>query len=84
MNRFKKIAEFGKELMHTEIHNTLDLITKAAKHLVHPDRCSLFILDNKNMIPWTKLSDRVGRIVIALDAEIAGDSYKCMRRIYAR
>lgn len=77
MKKFNQIAEFGKELMTlNEMDNALDLISKEAKRLVNADRCSIFIVDNEDQMLWTKLSDGIGRIVIALDAGIVGDTYK--------
>jgi signal transduction protein with GAF and PtsI domain len=77
MKKFNQIAEFGKELMAlTEMDNALDVIAKEAKKLVSADRCSIFIVDNEDKMLWTKLSDGIGRIVIALDAGIVGDTYK--------
>lgn len=80
MKKFNQIAEFGKELMAlSEMDNALDLISKEAKRLVNAERCSIFIVDNEDKMLWTKLSDGIGRIVIALDAGIVGDTYKTQK-----
>ena len=77
MNKFNQIAEFGKQLMAlTDMDNALELIAKEAKKLVSAQRCSIFIVDDEDKMLWTKLSDGIGRIVIALDAGIVGDTYK--------
>jgi len=76
MRKFNEIAEFGKALMTLEsMENALDLIAKEAKRVVNAERCSIFIVDNEDKILWTKLSDGIGRIVIALDSGIVGDTY---------
>lgn len=77
MNKFNQIATFGKELVKVEnIEETLGLIAKEAKEIVHADRCSIFIVDVDENILWTKLSDGIGgRIVISLNSGIVGDTY---------
>ncbi|MDH4944317.1 GAF domain-containing protein [Sulfurimonas sp. C5] len=77
MNKFNQIAAFGKELVKVEnIEDSLELISKEAKTIVHADRCSIFIVDVAENILWTKLSDGIGgRIVISLDSGIVGDTY---------
>jgi len=75
--KFNEIAAFGKKLMALgEIENSLQLISDEAKKLLNADRCSIFIVDAKDEMLWTKLSDGIGRIVIALDAGIVGDTYQ--------
>ena len=75
--RFKQIAEFGQKLMTLDdIDNSLELISDEAKNLVNAERCSIFIVDQEDMMLWTKLSDGIGRIVISLDAGIVGDTYQ--------
>jgi signal transduction protein with GAF and PtsI domain len=77
MKKFKQIAEFGQKLMSLEdMDMALQLIAKEAKNLLNAERCSIFIVDKEDMILWTKLSDGIGRIVIALDAGIVGDTYQ--------
>ena len=77
MNKFNKIAEFGKELVKAkDIEESLEVIAKEAKEIVNADRCSIFIVDENENILWTKLSDGIaGRIVISLDSGIVGDTY---------
>ncbi|MBD3796882.1 MAG: GAF domain-containing protein [Campylobacterales bacterium] len=77
MNKFNKIAEFGRELVQVEnIEDSLELIAKEAKGMVNADRCSIFIVDKSENILWTKLSDGIGgRIVISLNSGIVGDTY---------
>ncbi len=76
MKKFKQIAEFGQKLMSLGgVDNVLELISNEAKQLLNADRCSIFIVDTEDEILWTKLSDGVGRIVIALDSGIVGDTY---------
>jgi len=75
--KFNQIAEFGQKLMTLEdIDNSLELISDEAKNLVNAERCSIFIVDQEDMMLWTKLSDGIGRIVISLDAGIVGDTYQ--------
>ena len=75
--RFNQIAEFGQKLMTLEdIDNSLELISEEAKNLMNAERCSIFIVDQEDMMLWTKLSDGIGRIVISLDAGIVGDTYQ--------
>ncbi len=80
MQKFNQIAEFGKKLMVLgKIDNSLELISKEAKMLLNADRCSIFIVDAQDKMLWTKHSDGIGRIVIALDAGIVGDTYKIQK-----
>ncbi len=76
MKNFDQIAEFGQRLMTLKnMEHGLELISCEAKSLVHADRCSIFIVDKEDKMLWTKHSDGLGRIVIALDAGIVGDTY---------
>lgn len=76
MKTFNEIAEFGRRLAAQEnMDDTLLLIGEAAKRFSDADRCSIFIVDNEDNILWTKLSNGIGRIVIALDSGIVGDTY---------
>ncbi|MEA1892410.1 MAG: GAF domain-containing protein [Campylobacterota bacterium] len=78
--RYNQIAEFGKQLMVLDkIEDSLQIISKEAKKLLNADRCSIFIVDVQDAILWTKLSDGIGRIVIALDAGIVGDTYQTQK-----
>lgn len=77
MQKFNQIAEFGKKLMALgDIENSLEVISDEAKKLLNADRCSIFIVDAEDKMLWTKLSDGIGRIVIALNAGIVGDTYQ--------
>jgi GAF domain-containing protein len=76
MKRSTQIAEFGQKLMALgEVDNALELIADEAKQLLNADRCSIFIVDAEDKMLWTKLADGIGRIVIALDSGIVGDTY---------
>jgi GAF domain-containing protein len=76
MQKYNQIAEFGKKLMGlTDMDNAIGLIAQEAKKLVNADRCSIFIADKEDQMLWTKLSDGIGRIVIAIDSGIVGDTY---------
>lgn len=76
MKNFDQIAEFGQKLMALKnMEHSLELISDEAKSLVGADRCSIFIVDKEDKMLWTKLSDGIGRIVIALDSGVAGDTY---------
>ena len=76
MKKFDQIAEFGQKLMTLKnMEHALELIADEAKSLVHADRCSIFIVDKEDKMLWTKLSDGIGRIVVALDSGIVGDTY---------
>jgi len=76
MSNFTQIAEFGKELMSMDdIDKTLELVAKKAKKLVDAERCSVFIVDTDDNMLWTRLSDGIGRIVIALNSGVVGDTY---------
>ncbi len=80
MQKFNQIAEFGKQLMVLgKIENSLELISDEAKKLLNADRCSIFIVDAQDKMLWTKHSDGIGRIVIALDAGIVGDTYQTQK-----
>jgi len=80
MKKFNQIAEFGQKLMALEdMDQALNLISVEAKKLLNADRCSIFIVDTEDDILWTKLSDGIGRIVIALDAGIVGDTYQMQK-----
>ena len=76
MKKSTQIAEFGQKLMALgEVDNALELIADEAKQLLNADRCSIFIVDTEDKMLWTKLADGIGRIVIALDSGIVGDTY---------
>lgn len=76
MQTFNEIADFGKKLASLDkMENALSLIADEAKRLSNAERCSIFIVDNEDNMLWTKLSNGIGRIVIALDAGIVGDTY---------
>ena len=80
MRKFNQIAEFGQKLMSLEdMEKALELISTEAKKLLNADRCSIFIVDKEDMILWTKLSDGIGRIVIALDSGVVGDTYQTQK-----
>ncbi len=80
MNRVGQISNFGKKLMSLgRVENALELIAEEAKQLLNADRCSIFIVDAKENMLWTEISDGVGRIVIALDAGIVGDTYQSQK-----
>ena len=80
MKKFNQIAEFGQKLMSlADMDKALELISHEAKKLLDAQRCSIFIVDKEDMILWTKLSDGIGRIVIALDAGIVGDTYQTQK-----
>ena len=80
MKKFNQIAEFGQKLMSlANMDKALELISHEAKKLLDAQRCSIFIVDKEDMILWTKLSDGIGRIVIALDAGIVGDTYQTQK-----
>jgi len=70
---YQRIAQFGKKLAQFEtIDTTLPSIAEEAKSIVNAQRCSIFIVDHDTNMLWTKLSDGIGRIAIALDAGIVG------------
>ena len=76
MNKIDQIAAFGHKLMAiTDIEESLNLIASEAKELVGAQRCSIFIVDKEDKMLWTKLSDGIGKIVLALDSGIVGDTY---------
>jgi len=76
MKNFDQIAEFGQKLMRLKnVEQVLELISDKAKSFVDADRCSIFIVDKEDKILWTKFSDGLGRIVIALDSGVVGDTY---------
>ncbi len=80
MTKFNQIAKFGQQLMSLEdMEQALELISQEAKQLLDAQRCSIFIVDKEDMILWTKLSDGVGRIVLALDAGIVGETYQTQK-----
>ena len=70
---YQRIAKFGKELTQFDkIDDTLPLIAEEAKAIITAERCSIFIVDHKSNMLWTKLSDGIGRIAIGLDSGIVG------------
>ena len=70
---YQRIAQFGKKLAQFEtIDTTLPSIAEEAKSIVNAQRCSIFIVDHSTDMLWTKLSDGIGRIAIALDSGIVG------------
>lgn len=78
MNKEKisAIKAFGQQLMSEEhLENALGMIAEEAKLLIGAERCSIFMVDRDTAMLWTKLSDGIGRIAIALDSGIAGDTY---------
>ena len=76
VDSYKKIAEFGKQLLaDTSLDNAMLLIADQAKDLVNADRCSIFMYDKEADMLWTKLSDGIGRIAISTTSGIAGDTY---------
>jgi len=76
VDSYKKIAEFGKQLLSdTSLDNAMLLIADQAKDLVKADRCSIFMYDKEADMLWTKLADGIGRIAISTTSGIAGDTY---------
>ena len=76
VDSYKKIAEFGKQLLSdTSLDNAMLLIADQAKDLVHADRCSIFMYDKEAEMLWTKLADGIGKIAISTTSGIAGDTY---------
>ncbi|MEN4046696.1 GAF domain-containing protein [Sulfurimonas sp. NWX367] len=77
MKQLKRIAEFGKKLMTTNvIDDAIVLISDEAKSLAEAQRCSIFIVDSDDEILWTTHSDGMGKIVVSADAGIVGATYK--------
>lgn len=76
VDSYKKIAEFGKQLLaDPSLDNALLLIADQAKDLVDADRCSIFMYDADADMLWTKLADGIGKIAISTESGIAGDTY---------
>ena len=76
VDSYKKIADFARQLMSdTSLDNALLLIADQAKDLITANRCSIFMYDSDADMLWTKLSDGIGRIAIAKNSGIAGDTY---------
>jgi GAF domain-containing protein len=72
---YKRIAEFGKKLTTIDhIEEALPSISEEAKAIVNAERCSIFIVDREGEMLWTKLSDGIGRIAIAINSGIVGDT----------
>lgn len=70
---YQRIAQFGKKLAQLDtIDTTLPSIAEEAKAIINAERCSIFIVDHSTDMLWTKLSDGIGRIAIALDSGIVG------------
>lgn len=75
MEIYKRIADFGKKLTSLDrIEDSLPIISEEAKAIVNAERCSIFMVDAKEKMLWTKLSDGIGRIAIAIDSGIVGDT----------
>jgi len=76
IDSYKKIAEFGKQLLqNTSLDNALLLIADQARDLAKADRCSIFMYDKEADMLWTKLADGIGKIAISTTSGIAGDTY---------
>ena len=74
--KYERIAEFGKHLMmECDLEDALETIAEEAKFLVNAQRCSIFMVDSDAGMLWTKISDGIGRIAIATDSGIAGDTF---------
>jgi signal transduction protein with GAF and PtsI domain len=74
---YKKIEDFSKKLAYLKnIDEALDAISEEAKSLLHAQRCSIFLVDHRSDVLWTKLSNDVGKIAIGLDAGIVGLTYE--------
>lgn len=72
---YKRIADFGKKLTSLDrIEEALPTIAEEAKAIVNAERCSIFIVDREGGMLWTKLSDGIGRIAIAIDSGVVGDT----------
>ncbi|MBD3810322.1 MAG: GAF domain-containing protein [Sulfuricurvum sp.] len=72
---YKRIADFGKKLATlARIEETLPIIAEEAKAIVGAERCSIFMVDQKEGMLWTKLSDGIGRIAIGINSGIVGDT----------
>ena len=72
---YKRISDFGKKLTSLDrIEDSLPIISEEAKAIVNAERCSIFMVDAKEKMLWTKLSDGIGRIAIAIDSGIVGDT----------
>lgn len=70
---YKRISDFGKKLTCLDrIEDSLPIISEEAKAIVNAERCSIFMVDAKEKMLWTKLSDGIGRIAIAIDSGIVG------------
>lgn len=74
---YEQIAEFGKKLGHfDDVEKALTAISIEAKSLLHAERCSIFLVDHRANILWTKLSNDISRIAIGLHSGIVGLTYE--------
>ncbi len=72
---YKRIADFGKKLTTlAHIEEALPTISEEAKAIVNAERCSIFMVDREGEMLWTKLSDGIGRIAIAINSGVVGDT----------
>ncbi|HIC45109.1 MAG TPA: GAF domain-containing protein [Sulfurimonas sp.] len=76
MDSYKKIAEFGKQLLYdASLDKALLLIADQARDLVEADRCTIFMYDKEADMLWTKIADGIGKIAISTTSGIAGDTF---------
>ena len=74
-NNYKKLAEFGSELLFKKsLLDGLPFISKYAKEIIEADRCSIFINDLEKGELWTTLSDGIDKIVIPQGTGIVGQT----------
>jgi len=74
---YEQIAEFGKKLGYfDDIEKALTAISDEAKLLTHAQRCSIFLVDHRSNILWSKLSNEIGRIAIGMHSGIVGLTYE--------
>jgi GAF domain-containing protein len=74
---YKQIAKFGRRLGYfSNIEKALTAISDEAKQLLQAERCSIFLVDHRSNILWTKLSNEMSRIAIGLHSGIVGLTYE--------
>jgi len=72
----QNIADFGKELVsETNIDKISELVAQKAREIVPSERCSVFMLDAEADMLWSRHADGLGRIAIAKDSGIVGESF---------
>ena len=76
-DRYVKLAKFGQVLLTKKsIPDGLPHISEYAKEVLDAQRCSIFIYDSHKEELWTTIADGVDKIMLPVDAGMAGLTFK--------